>query len=587
MKKINLILLSLFLSVVLKSQILIPFYQLPLVYSMDTSNDRIFYLHWNGSTWINEVMTLGTFSKLLPVTGGGSGTVTNVTTGRGLIGGPITNSGTIKPDTSIRTGLATNRYADSIANVKQNALTLTTTGTSGDATLTGSVLNIPNYASGNVNLNDTIGGSGSNPIFATQYGISNKQNIMPTWSSYGNVSNNDFTSGDYTTNINNGATAIFSSNGISISGGAASPGYAYVLYNKVFDCTEYWTMSARIKINATPSSTTYDFTLIHKSTNKTTWQNASPACTFLTSSGSNLGKLQFFTDTTFGTNPVISSTGISSLAVGDIVYIAFSKFKDIYICDAYDSNRNAEVQIFYNENVYGHPNYTYDVVPHYASNSGAATQQGEYIDNTGQFGFIVAGSSSFFVSQLKYQVNSPVNPCVYITGTSWGQGFGAGDIRYAIMQQLGAYNGNKFVINGGTGDKTKDALCDTTLGKLINPKCVIIWGPQFCSVVAGESVANITADLDTLYNAYVRGGATVYIATMPDILGYQSTINSVNSNIISRYPNNYIDLNTDFTNTTINGLYQYYSAGDHIHMNAQGYMHVAQKIINKVAPFLK
>ena len=112
---------------------------------------------------------------------GGGGTVTSITSGTGLTGGTITTSGTLAADTTFlftqsdtlslnlanRFGLKLNitdttamllpyfRDADtSTLNLtsrfatKQNNITLTTTGTSGAATLTGATLNIPQYSGG-------------------------------------------------------------------------------------------------------------------------------------------------------------------------------------------------------------------------------------------------------------------------------------------------------------------------------------------------------------------------------------------------------------------------------------------------------
>lgn len=78
----------------------------------------------------------------------GAGGVTDVTATA-----PIESTGGTTPDISIRqSGSLDDGYlssADWIAfNNKQDALTLTTTGTSGAATLVGSTLNIPQYSSG-------------------------------------------------------------------------------------------------------------------------------------------------------------------------------------------------------------------------------------------------------------------------------------------------------------------------------------------------------------------------------------------------------------------------------------------------------
>jgi hypothetical protein len=148
-----------------------------------------------------------------PTLPGGSGTVTSITGGYGLNGGTITTSGTLSADTSKVSTIATaRRIADSAAasvstggtvtsiatsspltggtittsgtigiqvantsqsgylsstdwntfNGKQGALTLTTTGTSGAATLVGNTLNVPQYAGGSGTVTSVSAGYGMN-----------------------------------------------------------------------------------------------------------------------------------------------------------------------------------------------------------------------------------------------------------------------------------------------------------------------------------------------------------------------------------------------------------------------------------------
>ena len=75
---------------------------------------------------------------LAPGTASTGGTVTNIATGLGLLGGPITTTGTILVDTSSASILSRQRAAATY----QPSLNLTTTGT-GASTLVGSTLNIP------------------------------------------------------------------------------------------------------------------------------------------------------------------------------------------------------------------------------------------------------------------------------------------------------------------------------------------------------------------------------------------------------------------------------------------------------------
>lgn len=99
---------------------------------LDKANGALYY--WDGSAYA--------------LAGDGTGGVTAVTATA-----PIASSGGATPDISItQASGSVNGYLSSADwttfNGKQNAITLTTTGTSGAATLVGSTLNIPQYAGG-------------------------------------------------------------------------------------------------------------------------------------------------------------------------------------------------------------------------------------------------------------------------------------------------------------------------------------------------------------------------------------------------------------------------------------------------------
>ena len=109
---------------------------------LDTVNNRFYNYNRATNVW--------------SVAGGGTA-VTSITAGTGLTGGTITTTGTLAADTSFlftqsdTLGLnLTSRFA-----AKQNSLTLTTTGTSGAATLTGATLNIPQYSGGGGGVDST------------------------------------------------------------------------------------------------------------------------------------------------------------------------------------------------------------------------------------------------------------------------------------------------------------------------------------------------------------------------------------------------------------------------------------------------
>jgi hypothetical protein len=110
------------------------------------------------------------YTVILPRGGGGggsgSGSLTSISGGTGITvsPNPITTTGTVSADTAFLFTQSdtlslnlTSRFA-----TKQNNITLTTTGTSGAATLSGATLNIPQYT----------GGSGTVTSVATGYGLS-------------------------------------------------------------------------------------------------------------------------------------------------------------------------------------------------------------------------------------------------------------------------------------------------------------------------------------------------------------------------------------------------------------------------------
>jgi hypothetical protein len=108
----------------------------------NTAPDQIVSLSGSGTTTISGTYPSFTISSADQYTG----TVTSIATTAPITGGTITASGTIGITQS---GISTDGYLSSTDwntfNNKQGTLTLTTTGTSGAATLVGNTLNIPQY----------------------------------------------------------------------------------------------------------------------------------------------------------------------------------------------------------------------------------------------------------------------------------------------------------------------------------------------------------------------------------------------------------------------------------------------------------
>jgi len=125
------------------------------IFGFNTNNNIYFgkgsdnggVLSWNNSEV--RYYTLPNANGTIALVGGsGVGTVTSIATTGPITGGTITSTGTIG---ITQATTSTDGYLSSTDwntfNNKQGALTLTTTGSSGAATLVGTTLNIPNYGS--------------------------------------------------------------------------------------------------------------------------------------------------------------------------------------------------------------------------------------------------------------------------------------------------------------------------------------------------------------------------------------------------------------------------------------------------------
>jgi hypothetical protein len=124
---------------------------------------------------------VGTVTSVAAITLGTTGTDLSSTVANGTTTPVIT--------LQVPTASASNRGALSSAdwstfNSKQSTITLTTTGTSGAATLVGSTLNVPNYADGGVLSLSAIGGT-ANANAATITGT--VLNLQPASPSFGGV----------------------------------------------------------------------------------------------------------------------------------------------------------------------------------------------------------------------------------------------------------------------------------------------------------------------------------------------------------------------------------------------------------------
>jgi len=159
--------------------------------------------HASGSGVAASITKGGSGEALTVVKSSGSGNAASITGGTTLIS-----------ELNLTTDLA-DAYIASAAtwNAKQNAITLTTTGTSGAATLVGSTLNIPNYADTDTGITSLNGLTALTQTFAvgtsgTDFGISSSTSThtfnLPTASA---TNRGALSSADWTT-FNNKQNAL-------------------------------------------------------------------------------------------------------------------------------------------------------------------------------------------------------------------------------------------------------------------------------------------------------------------------------------------------------------------------------------------
>ena len=158
-------------------------------------------------------ITLATVGNTITInSGAGAGTVTSVAATFGgnafaLTGSPITGAGTL----AIAPSGAATQYINGLGNLVllstiPTSVTLTTAGTSGAATLTNNVLNIPNYATSGGGAVTSLTTTGTSGVATLASGVLNVPN-------YANTTNFNLASDTGTT------SAIVAGNTVTMTGG--------------------------------------------------------------------------------------------------------------------------------------------------------------------------------------------------------------------------------------------------------------------------------------------------------------------------------------------------------------------------------
>jgi len=151
------------------------------------------------------------------------GTVTSITFSGPLTGGTITGSGTV--GITQASGAASGYLSSTdwtTFNNKQNAITLTTTGSSGAATFVGATLNIPNYTLSGLggvptSRSLTINGTAYDLSADRSWSVGTVTSVAATAGSGISISGSPITGSGTLTITNTGVTSLTAGTGISVS----------------------------------------------------------------------------------------------------------------------------------------------------------------------------------------------------------------------------------------------------------------------------------------------------------------------------------------------------------------------------------
>jgi hypothetical protein len=400
----------------------------------------------------------------------------------------LTAKKNITDSTNAITGYTT-LYQNSL---KQNKVTLTTTGSSGAATF--------NQGTGAFNIPQYSGGSGGVQPLTTL-------GTLYDSTSWNNLSG--FT-------IVGSPTTSVSSNKINVSAGnqsiSATVGATNSAFNQVLKVTSYGgtmlsknKVTMKFKVNVSPGATTYGVGVGTYSINTGSVISNSIAY-FNMSTGTGTGTVSILAGTT-NTTAAKSGTALS-FSQNDYIVLTYEIIGGNVFATARNQTTNSSPVTC---------TYSYDM----------RVSTDPFMPNTSNFGVVNLGGA-YIIDSLNIVSNEAKNTNVMFVGDSKLQGYNSGwDV--SIPSLFGRYYSGTSLSSGG-GDRTQDVLNHLPEIITLAPKTVVLcigrndiagavpsgtWQANIASIVSQLQAANIRVRvLDAIYETNLNQSALIsYVST--------------------------------------------------------------------------
>jgi hypothetical protein len=364
------------------------------------------------------------------------------------------------------TSIDTTSLSDRI-NLKQNLVTLTTTGTSGAATLINDTLNIPDYATG--------GGSGSDSFYLQKVDYVDE----------------DFPGAALPSNMTavNSPTYTVSGGKIRFTSTGSTTFAKYVRFNGGV-LTETNTIQATYNLESTPSTSTSGVAIGFQSYN--TNQSQHMRFGLVTKSDdANYGKV--YLQAAFPSPAYFySSYANTNINSGDVISISCTRQEFVWSITATNITQGWSVRL--------DTATTYAGVPFASVNSAYPTL------------YHLGGNVS--VDSFKYSINVPAYKDLMIIGNSITAGFGVTTTHARIVNLIGSNGGNIF--SGGSADVSGDVV--NRLGEIvaIRPKRVLFHDVRGNDITYTVPFATSTQNIKTIDSTLaVAGIETIWTNGQP------------------------------------------------------------------------